>query len=185
MPDHPSSVHPPPFDYHDPVYRTAAREAKARSAGRCQRCGRQCPLEAHHYRRPYPPPGQTTPADVTALCRDCHDDAHDFRLLLDVGIPPGVYRRACSELVQDLVRPADDGRRAGRVVSINDHRGARGWGAIIGGASRPGVGESFWLFLRGKRTWRLVAVTAVLGGRPGHWRVRKRFLDDASLTVAA
>lgn len=44
---------------------------------------------------------------------------------------------------------------------------------------RPRVGESFWLFLFTSREWVTVSVTAVIDGRPGHWRVRKRFLPAA------
>ena len=51
------------------------------------------------------------------------------------------------------------------------------WGALVTGTSRPRIGEAFRLFLRGRHEWRDVAVTAVVDGRPGNWRVRKRFLD--------
>ena len=72
-----------------------------------------------------------------------------------------------------LSRPSDDGRQVGRAVWFGD-----GWGALVSGASRPRVGEAFWLFLRTTREWRVVAVTEVIDGWPGHWRVRKRFLDS-------
>ena len=52
------------------------------------------------------------------------------------------------------------------------------WGALVTGASRPSVGEAVWLFLRTPREWRDVTVTGVVDGRPGSWRVRKRFLGD-------
>ena len=42
-----------------------------------------------------------------------HDDAHDFRLFLNAGGPPVVYRAAVSELVAILARPADDGAAGG------------------------------------------------------------------------
>ena len=77
MPDATCSVHPPPFDYHHPAYRAAAAKAKARSRGRCQVCGHEAPLHAHHWGRPpYPPPYLTTDADLTGLCRDCHIKVH-------------------------------------------------------------------------------------------------------------
>ena len=59
----------------------------------------------------------------------------------------------------------------GRAVRFGDD-----WGALVTGASRPRVGEVFWLLLRRRREWVTVAVTDVVDGRPGHWRVRKQFL---------
>ena len=50
------------------------------------------------------------------------------------------------------------------------------WAAIVSGGARPRVGEVFWLALFSTREWVTVAVTEVIDGRPGHWRVRKRFL---------
>ena len=112
----------------------------------------------------------TTADDLTALCCDCHDEAHDFRFFLDAGGLPDDYRTAHSELVASLVRPADDGRQVGRAVWFEGE-----WGALITGRARPRVGESFWLFLRSRRAWQNVVVTEVVDGRPGHWRVRKRW----------
>ena len=171
MPDLPDRVHPSPFKYSNRAFRRAAEEAKSRSRGRCQRCGRQLPLEAHHYARPYPPASQTKAAYLTAFCSDCHDDADDFCFYLEAGGSPAVYRAAVSKFMADHVRPADDGRRVGRVVSVKDR-----WGAIVSGESTPRVGEVFWLLLRTRHQWVTVAVTDVVDGRPGHWRVHKRFL---------
>ena len=44
--DHPVSVHPPPFDYDDSIYRAAAEAAKDQTHGHCRKCGRELPLEA-------------------------------------------------------------------------------------------------------------------------------------------
>lgn len=187
MSDHPVSVHPPPpFDYdyyNDSVFRAAAEAAKARSRGHCQKCGRKRPLEAHHWtQEPYPPAHKTTVADLTAFCRDCHAEAHDFRFFLDAGGSPEKYLAVHSELVAFLVRPADDGRQVGRAVWFEGE-----WGALVTGGSRPRVDENFWLFLRSKRVWRDVVVTEVVDGWPGHWRVRKQFLgrsDEVRKTAA-
>ena len=188
MPDHPVSVHPPPpFDYNHPVYRAAAEAAKALSGGHCRKCGRKRPLHAHHWTKgPYPPAHLTTADDLTALCRDCHDEAHLNRFLHDAGVSQELYHAALSELVAQLVRPVDDGRRlrVGWVVWFEGQ-----WGAIVTGGSKPRVGEHFWLFLRSSRAWQNVVVTEVVDGRPGHWRVRKNWSldagDDASRQAAA
>ena len=50
------------------------------------------------------------------------------------------------------------------------------WVALVTGWWRPAVGEVVALFLRSKNEWRTVAVTEVIDGCPGCWRVRKRFL---------
>ena len=76
------------FNYNDSVYLDAAEEAKFRSLGHCQKCGRLLQLEAHHWSKTYPPADLTTPDDLTAFCRDCHDEAHDFRFFLDAGGSP-------------------------------------------------------------------------------------------------
>ena len=180
MPDHPVSLHPsPPFDhdyYDHPRSRAAAEEAKAGVRGHCQECGEKRPLEAHHYAKgPYPPAHLTTADDLTALCRDCHAKAHLGRFLHDVGgVSEEDYLAAHSELVAQLVRPVDDGLQVGWVVSFEGE-----WGAIVTGRAIPRVGEHFWLFLRSSRTWENVVVTEVVDGRPGHWRVRKRWTLDA------
>ncbi|MCY4375540.1 MAG: HNH endonuclease [Spirochaetaceae bacterium] len=172
MPNLPHSVHLSPFDYADPAFQNAAPEAKSRSRGHCQECGRKLPLEAHHWALVYPPAGKTTADDLTALCRDCHDGASEKRVYLAAGGSPERLRAAQSEAISDLLRPVDDGRRVGWAVRFQ----RRWWAAIVTGQSRPCVGEVFWLFLFWSREWRTVAVTKVVDGRPGHWRVRKRFL---------
>lgn len=181
MPDASSSVHPPPFNYDDPVYRAAAEAAAARSDGHCQLCGRKLPLQAHHYSAPYLPADETTADALTALCRHCHDNAHDFILVLNAGGSPQAFRAAWSETVASVLLAPEAERmrrslmRVGRAVWFD---GA--WAAIVTGGSRPRIGEAFRLFLRSKNQWRTVVVTAVVGGRPGCWRVRKQFLgpDD-------
>ena len=174
MPDAALSVHPPPFDYHHPVYRAAGDETKARSRGRCQECGRKAPLHAHHWGRPpYPPAHKTTAADLTALCSFCHIKAHLGIFFEVAGGSPATLCAALSETVANLLLrgmlPASP-MRVGRAVW------AEGWAALVTGTSRPHAGEIFALFLRSKAVWRPVAVTEVLDGQPGCWRVRKRFL---------
>ena len=177
MPDASSSVHPPAFDYDHTAYRDSAATVKAWSRGRCRLCGRRGPLQAHHYAARYPPAHQTSPRDLTALCRDCHDDTHHRLFLLRAGGSREQLRVVVSEAVAALLLHPDTGRlrsllRAGRAVWCDGS-----WAAIVTGASRPRVGEVFLIFLRSTDEWRTVVVTEVLGGRPGSWRVRKRFLD--------
>ena len=174
MPDAPISVHPPPFDYQHPAFRAAAAEEKAGSRGRCRLCGRGAVLHAHHWRKPpYPQPHKTTAADLTALCIFCHINVHLGILFEDAGGSPEVFCAAVSEIVATLLLggmlPASR-IRVGRAVW------AEGWAALVTGTARPHVGETFALFLRSKEEWRAVAVTEVLDGQPGCWRVRKRFL---------
>ena len=171
MPDLTASVHPPQFHYEDPVYQAAREEVITQAGERCPTCLRVVPLEAHHRTVPYPPADETTADDLMAICRDCHDLAHLFSFFLSTGGSPEDFRAAVSEVVAILTRPADDGRQVGRAVCFEDK-----WGALVTGASRPRVGEVFWLFLRKRREWRDVTVTSVVDGRPGSWRVRKRFL---------
>ena len=109
--------------------------------------------------------------DLLALCRVCHDTGHDVGFLDAAGVSLERYRACASELAASLSRPVDDGRRVGRAVWFGGD-----WGALVSGASRPRVDEVAWLFLRRMSRWRLVAVTAVVDGRPGHWRIRKQFL---------
>ena len=120
---------------------------------------------------------------MTAFCRDCHDEAHDFRFFLDVGGAPEDYRKACSETVATLLLRPEAVRRSlmrvGRAVWCEGR-----WAALVTGGARPRCGEVFCLFMRSRREWRDVVVTDVLDGRPGCWRVRKRFLgagDDVRL----
>ena len=176
MPDASLSVHRSPFHYHHPVYRAAAAKAKARSRGRCQNCGRKAPLEAHHWGKPpYPPPWQTTAADLTALCVYCHIKVHLGTLFEAAGGSPEALCGAWSEIVATLlllgVHLPGSPTRVGRPVWAEGQ-----WVALITGCWRPAVGEVVALFLRSKNAWRTVAVTEVLGGCPGCWRVRKRFL---------
>ena len=142
MPDLPHSVHPSPFPYGDPAFQIAAHAAKSRSRGHCQECGRQLPLEAHHWALIYPPADQTTADDLIGLCRDCHDGAGEHRVYLAAGGSPERFRAAQSELTAILMRPVGDGRRVGWVVRFQGR-----WAAIATSQSRPRVGEVFWLFL--------------------------------------
>ena len=167
------SKSPPAFDYANHVYQAARKETLAKAAGRCAVCRRMVPLEleVHHRTVPYPLADQTTADDLLALCRVCHDTGHDIAFLAAAGVSLERYRACASELVASLSRPVDDGRQVGRAVWFRGN-----WGALVSGASRPRVDEVAWLFLRTMSRWRLVAVTEVVDGRPGHWRIRTRFL---------
>ena len=82
-----------------------------------------------------------------------------------------------SLLLRDVHLPGSP-TRVGRPVSVEIE-----WVALITGYSRPAVGDLVALFLRSKNQWRIVAVTEVLGGCPGRWRVRKRFLARTPVGV--
>ena len=104
MPDASLSVHRSPFPYHHPVFRASGTEAKARSRGHCQNCGRKAPLEAHHWgKAPYPPPRQTTAAALTALCVYCHIKVHLSTLFEAAGGSPEALCGAWSEIVATLL----------------------------------------------------------------------------------
>ena len=176
MPNASLSVHRSPFPYHHPVYRASGTEAKARSWGHCQNCGRKAPLEAHHWGKPpYPPPRQTTAADLTALCVYCHIKVHLGRFFEAAGGSPEALCGAWSEIVATHlllgVHLPGSPTRVGRPVRAEGQ-----WVALITGRWRPAGGELVALFLRSRNAWRTVAVTEVLGGCPGCWRVRKCFL---------
>ena len=178
MPDASPSVHPPPFRYDDPVYRAAAEAVKDRSNGHCQLCGRKLPLEAHHWARPYPPADQTTIADLTGLCRNCHVKQHLAWLYENAGGSPEVLCAALSESVATLLLRGPAGipaspMRVGWPVRFKDR-----WAALVTGGTSPRIGEVFSLYLRTTRQWRDVVVTDVVDGRPGCWRVHKRFVDN-------
>ena len=176
MPDASFSVHRSPFHYHHRVYRAAAANAKARSRGHCQICGRKAPLlEAHHWGKPpYPPPQKTIAADLTALCADCHIMAHLARFFEAAGGSPETLCGAWSEIVAALlllgVHLPGSPTRVGRPVWAEGQ-----WVALITGCWRPAVGEVVALFLQSRNKWQSVVVTEVLGGCPGCWRVRKRW----------
>ena len=145
MPDASLSVHPPQFDYDDPVFRTAADAAKDRSAGHCQICGRKLPLEAHHWARFYPPAAQTTAADLTGLCRNCHIRQHLACFFENAGGSPEALCAALSETVATLLfrgaaRMPRSPMRVGWVVRVEGR-----WAALVTGASRPRIGEVFQL----------------------------------------
>ena len=148
MPDASLSVHPPPFAYDDPVYQASAQAAKDRARDLCQVCGRELPLEAHHFAKPYPSADKTTADALTGLCRDCHDNGHDFILFLSTGGSPAAFRAAVSETVAtvslrgEAARPLRSPMRTGRAVRFD-----RGWGAIVSGESRPRIDEVVRLFL--------------------------------------
>ena len=180
MPDLAPSVHPPSFDYDDPVYVAAATAAKARSAGHCQICGRKLPLEAHHWAKSYPPADQTTAADLTGLCRKCHIKQDLACFFENAGGSPAALCAAWSEaaailLLRGTARMPRSSMRVGRVV-----RDEGRWIALVTGESRPCIDEVFRLFLISRDEWRTVVVTEVLDGEPGCWRVRKRFLGAAA-----
>ena len=175
MPDASLSVHRSPFPYHHPVFRASGTEAKARSRGHCQNCGRKALLEAHHWGMPYPPAWQTTAADVTALCVYCHIVVHLGTFFEAAGGSTEALCGAWSEIVATLlllgVHLPGSPTRVGRPVWAEGQ-----WVALITGRRRPAVGEAVALYLRSRNKWETVAVTDVLGGCPGCWRVRKRFL---------
>ena len=58
------------------------------------------------------------------------------------------------------------------------------WAALVTGGAKPHRGEVFRLYMRSRREWRTVVVTDVLAGRPGYWRVRKRFLGPGRRRAA-
>ena len=182
MPDTPFSVHPPPFNYYHPAFRSAAAKAKARSRGHCQFCGRKAPLHAHHWCRQYPPPETTTPADLTALCILCHITVHLATLYEDAGGSPEDLCGAWSESVADHLlgeHRSGSATRVGRAVPAG-----RGWVSLVTGTRKPAVGEVFALYLRTTNAWQAAAVTEVLDGQPGCWRVRKRFLRPDKIRLA-
>ena len=58
-------------------------------------------------------------------------------------------------------------RRIGRARPMGG-----GWGAVVGGESRPVSGEVVALLLRCSGEWRDYLVTEVVDGRAGSWQVR-------------
>lgn len=61
-------------------YPKARRLALARSGGKCQFCGLQQAVEAHHWAYPYYPSGNNVQGhDLTALCKPCHEIATVLR----------------------------------------------------------------------------------------------------------
>ena len=185
MPDASPSVHPPPFNYDHPVYRAAAAAVTDSSDGHCQLCGRELPLEAHHWARPYPPADQTTVADLTGLCRNCHVRQHLAWLFENAGGSPETLSAAWSETVTTLLlrgpaRMPGSPMRVGWPVWFEEQ-----WAAIVNGESRPRRGEVVRLFLRSHHEWRTVVVTEVVGGRRQRWCVRKRWLrgDGADIRL--
>lgn len=74
------------FRCREPIPKAAATAVRHRAAGACEDCGRDgLRLELHHltYRwQPDPGDGEEpvfgheTPADLAALCRDCHHARH-------------------------------------------------------------------------------------------------------------
>ena len=83
------------FDYHDPVYLAARKAAFARSDGKCQLCGQQPAVEAHHWAVDYPPAHKTTADDLTALCSECHFIATTIRRFTRAG---GSRHQLCAVL---------------------------------------------------------------------------------------
>ena len=73
------------FDYQHPAYRQARLGALARSGDVCQFCGQYPADETHHWARNYPSEKDTTPDDLTALCRVCHSTATALRQFIREG----------------------------------------------------------------------------------------------------
>ena len=167
----------PRYDYFHPNHRRARAGADARSDGSCQGCGMYPATEAHHWARCYPRVEDVTADDLTSFCEYCHDTDHDFVFFVRAGGSPEEFREIVSEaLAARLLRKLGirNGGRVGKPRRLGD-----GWGALVGGGSRPRPGEEAWLFLYSTRTWSPVVVIDVVGGRPGCWLVRKRWSDTA------
>ena len=101
MTDDPSSH--PGFNYQNTVYLDARDAAFARS-GRpslCQLCGQQPAVEAHHWAVDYPPAHETTAADLTALCAECHFVATTLRRFTRAG---GSRHQFCAVLSEVIAR---------------------------------------------------------------------------------
>ena len=91
------------FNYHDRFYLDARRKAFARSGEKCQLCGQQKAVEAHHWSDKYPPAHETTADDLTALCADCHFLATTLRRFTRAG---GARHQFCA-LVSEVVARCD------------------------------------------------------------------------------
>ena len=167
-----------PFNYAHHVYRDAADDAKARSDGHCQICGRKLPLEAHHWARRYLPAHETTADALTGLCRTCHIKAHIAAFFENAGGSPEVLCAALSESVATLLLHGGTAGLPGSPMRVGWAVRVEGqWAALVSGESRPRSGEVFAFFMQSRREWRIVVVTDVLDGQPGCWRVRKRWSD--------
>ena len=167
----------PRYDYFHPNHRRARAGADARSDGSCQGCGMYPATEAHHWARCYPRVEDVTADDLTSVCDYCHDTDHDFVFFVRAGGSPEDFRVIVSEALAAALLRRLGIRRSARVGK--PRRLSGGWGALVGGGSRPRPGEEAWLFLYSKRTWSPVVVIDVVGGRPGCWLVRKRWSDTA------
>lgn len=70
----------PAQDAYGGNYPNSKRIAFARSNGKCQFCGMQRAREAHHWAWPnYPSGDNVSHADLTALCKTCHELATVMR----------------------------------------------------------------------------------------------------------
>ena len=117
MPDDSSSQ--PGFNYQDPVYLGARKEAFARSNGLCQFCGQQRAAQAHHWAGDYPPADETTADDLTALCDQCHLIATTLRRFTRAGGSRHQFCAAFSEAVAG-VGGHEDATFNNRTVGLNN-----------------------------------------------------------------
>jgi hypothetical protein len=56
------------------VWKERSRRAKSETGGRCAKCGREAPLDAHH--KTYARLGREKNGDLLVLCRRCHGREH-------------------------------------------------------------------------------------------------------------
>lgn len=117
-----------------PAWKAKAADARAHADNRCERCGLSKKLDVHHLTYERVP--NEEPGDLQALCRDCHDLAHEdprilaaqmreehrrrvlaavdptvgssFEELVDkTGLPEAYVRRALRKLPGRVLRPND------------------------------------------------------------------------------
>ena len=159
------------YDYRHPTARRARAEGLARSGHTCQRCGDQEATEGHHW--VYPPEEKTTADHVTGLCPTCHDVLTWVIWFVSFGGSRQLLAEHLPVFLAQLLdrRDRPETGRVGRARRIG-----HAWGAVVSGLSRPRPGEAIAVLLRCSGQWRRFAVVDIVGGRPGAWRVRTRWL---------
>ena len=93
------------IDYSDylqtPHWKSVRADALKRAGHRCQVCNRKGRLEVHH--RTYDRRGRELPADLIAICDNCHGTFHSHGLLWRTGGPSrelvALVRRQMAEAV--------------------------------------------------------------------------------------
>lgn len=63
------------YDYSDTDWRKLAAQVKKDAGGKCQSCGSDYKLEAHHI-TPLSRGGKNTRTNLICLCHDCHEKRH-------------------------------------------------------------------------------------------------------------